>query len=66
MFTTAVLASSIDYLIYALVGIVCLGIGGLVGWLVYKKIVENKIGNAKDAAKKVEEAAAEEAKKGVR
>ena len=63
MFTTAVLASSIDYLIYALVGIVCLGIGGLVGWLVYKKIVENKIGNAKDAAKKVEEAAAEEAKK---
>ena len=52
-----------DFLIIALVAVLFAGAGFYLGSLFSKKNIEKQIGNVKEAARKTEEAAKEDAKK---
>jgi len=52
-----------DFLILSLIAVVSIALGISVGWLINKKLIEKKIGNVKEAVRKMDETAKEEAKK---
>ncbi|MCR4725727.1 MAG: ribonuclease Y [Clostridia bacterium] len=55
-------SSAVIGILYAVVALVSLGIGGALGYFLYKMLVEKKVGNAKAEAAKILEESKQEAK----